>query len=87
MLEELGPSEFKSSIEHDYLYKRYDRALQHALEFIHIVETEPKCKVKGTREMAEIAIHCADKLGKYDIVECLLDVKTVSKYIKDNSTC
>jgi hypothetical protein len=26
-------------------------------------------------------------LGKYDIVECLLDVKTVSKYIKDNSTC
>ncbi|KAI8890109.1 hypothetical protein K501DRAFT_328851 [Backusella circina FSU 941] len=81
MLEELGPSELKSSIEHDYLYKRYDRALEHALEYIRIVETNPKCKVKGTREMAEIAIHCADKLGKYDIVERLLDVKNPAQDI------
>ncbi|KAI9031898.1 hypothetical protein CLU79DRAFT_730606 [Phycomyces nitens] len=75
MLERHGPNQLKSAIEHDYLYKQYDRALEAALAFIDISDTNPACKINNTREMCEIAIHSAVQLGNYELAEKLLDRK------------
>ncbi|KAI7869193.1 hypothetical protein BDF14DRAFT_1785855 [Spinellus fusiger] len=75
MLEKHGPNQRKHAVEHDYLYKRYDRALAGALGFIRVAETDKACKINNTREMCEMAIHCAVKLKKYALAEQLLDRK------------
>ncbi|OAD70824.1 hypothetical protein PHYBLDRAFT_77601 [Phycomyces blakesleeanus NRRL 1555(-)] len=75
MLERHGPNQLKSAIEHDYLYKRYERALEGALAFIHISDTNPACKINNTREMCEIAIHSAVRLNNYALAEKILDRK------------
>ncbi|KAF7727224.1 hypothetical protein EC973_007922 [Apophysomyces ossiformis] len=66
MLERHGPNQIKNAIEHDYLYKRYDRALENALAYIRVAETNAACKISNTREMSEIAAHCAARTGKLD---------------------
>lgn len=78
MLEQLGPNQVRSAIEHNYFYKRYDRALTDSLEFIHIANTNSNCKVSNTKEITDIAMHCAAKLGKLDMLDDLLKNKSVS---------
>ncbi|KAG1180083.1 hypothetical protein G6F70_002998 [Rhizopus microsporus] len=75
MLETHGPNQLKNSIEHDYLYKRYDIALDKCLEYIRVARTNDQCKVSGTKELVEMAMHCAAKLNKLDIINKLLDEK------------
>ncbi|KAI8993579.1 hypothetical protein BDB01DRAFT_776774 [Pilobolus umbonatus] len=75
MLEKQGPNQLKNSVEHNYLYKHYDKALEGALTFIDIARHNDKCKVNGTREMSEIAMHCAAKLNRLDLLGELLDIK------------
>ncbi|KAG1467798.1 hypothetical protein G6F56_004208 [Rhizopus delemar] len=75
MLETHGPNQLKSSIEHNYLYKKYDRALDQCLEFIRVADTNDQCKVNGTKEVTEIAMHCAAKLKKLDLLKKLLNEK------------
>lgn len=72
MLEQHGPNQLRSAIEYDYFYKRYDKALESALEFIRVVKTNRKCKMTSTREISEIAMHCAAKLEKLDVLDELL---------------
>lgn len=72
MLEQHGPNQLRSAIEYDYFYKKYDQALEQALQFIHIVKNNKKCKMTSTREISEIAMHCAAKLGKLDVLDELL---------------
>lgn len=79
MMEQLGPNEIKSSIDHDYFHKRYDNALKTALEFIRVATTNKECKVTGTKEVSEVAMHCAAKLNRLDILKELLNNKTVSE--------
>ncbi|KAK4514023.1 uncharacterized protein ATC70_006031 [Mucor velutinosus] len=74
MLEQHGPNEVKNAIEHDYFYKRYDRALTTALGYIRVVKTSDQCKVTGTKEITDIAMHCAAKLNRLDTLEELLDL-------------
>jgi hypothetical protein len=78
MLEQHGPNQVRSFIEHDYFYKRYDRALTNSLGFIRVVKTNSNCKVSGTKEITDIAMHCAAKLGKLDVLDELLNNKSVS---------
>ncbi|KAG1458356.1 hypothetical protein G6F46_006806 [Rhizopus delemar] len=78
MLETHGPNQLKSSIEHDYLYKRYDRALSKCLEYIRVARTNDQCKVSGTKEISEIAMHCSVKLNKLDVLKELLDEKQLT---------
>lgn len=80
MLETHGPNQLKSSIEHDYLYKRYDRALSKCLEYIRVARTNDQCKVSGIKEISEIAMHCSVKLNKLDVLKELLDEKQVIKH-------
>ncbi|KAJ8656530.1 hypothetical protein O0I10_007853 [Lichtheimia ornata] len=77
MMQRHGPNQLKSAIEHDYMYKRYERALDGALKYIELANTED-CKVSSTREMSEIAIHCALHLNRIDLAEQLTDTKQVS---------
>lgn len=77
MLEQHGPNQIKHSIDHDYLYKRYDRALNTALGYIRVATTNKDCKVSGTKEVSEVAIHCAAKLNKLDVLKELLNNKSV----------
>ncbi|KAI9316609.1 hypothetical protein BX666DRAFT_177737 [Dichotomocladium elegans] len=77
MQERHGPNQLKSAIEHDYLYKRYDKALAGALKFIELTRAK-QSKVSSTREMSEIAIHCALRLGRLDLAEQLVDEKQAS---------
>lgn len=59
-----GPNQIKLSIEHDYLYKRYARALNTSLEYIAAVEDDSiDCKVVNPREIIETAALCAMKLN------------------------
>ncbi|KAI8365864.1 hypothetical protein EDC96DRAFT_509076 [Choanephora cucurbitarum] len=76
MLEQHGPNQIRNAIEHDYFYKRYDKALTLALGFIRVAQTNKQCKVSGTKEMTDIAMHCAAKLNRLDVLEDLLDNKT-----------
>ncbi|KAI9480955.1 MAG: hypothetical protein EXX96DRAFT_564846 [Benjaminiella poitrasii] len=76
MLEQHGANQLRNAIEHDYFYKRYDRALTQALGFIRVAQTNKECKVTGTKEMTDIAIHCAAKLGKLDLLKELLNKKS-----------
>lgn len=58
-----GPNQIKLTIEHDYLYKRYARALKTSLEYIAAVEDDSiDCKVVNPREIIETAALCAMKL-------------------------
>lgn len=77
-MEQHGPNQIKSSIDHDYFYKRYDKALTTALGFIRVATTNKDCKVTGTKEVSEVAIHCAAKLNRLDILKELLNNKSVS---------
>ncbi|CEP15760.1 hypothetical protein [Parasitella parasitica] len=74
MLEQHGPNKLKNAIEHDYFYKRYDKALTLALGYIRVVKTNEQCKVTGTKEITDIAMHCAAKLNRLDTLEELLDL-------------
>ena len=85
MLEQHGPNQIRNAIEHDYFYKRYDKALTLALGFIRVAQTNKQCKVSGTKEMTDIAMHCAAKLNRLDVLEDLLDNKTVSKHMCINA--
>ncbi|CAO3619244.1 unnamed protein product [Mucor hiemalis] len=76
MMEQLGPNEIKSSIDHDYFHKRYDSALTTALEFIRVANTNKDCKVSGTKEVSEVAMHCAAKLNRLDVLKDLLNNKS-----------
>ncbi|KAI8349394.1 hypothetical protein BD560DRAFT_410283 [Blakeslea trispora] len=76
MLEQHGPNQIRSAVEHDYFYKRYDKALTLALGFIRVAQTNSQCKVSGTKEMTDIAMHCAAKLNRLDVLEDLLDNKS-----------
>ncbi|KAI8987818.1 hypothetical protein BDF20DRAFT_290842 [Mycotypha africana] len=78
MLEQHGPNQIRSSIEHDYFYKNYDRALSSALAFIRVAKYDEKCKVTGLKEITDIAMHCAAKLNKLDLLNELLDYDPVS---------
>ncbi|KAI8075166.1 hypothetical protein BC940DRAFT_287611 [Gongronella butleri] len=75
MTEKLGPVYVKHAIEHDYLHKRYEDALEKALIYIDMVENDDHCKALGTREMCEIALFCAARLERWDMVETYLDEK------------
>lgn len=77
MLEQHGPNQIKSIIDYHYLYKRYDEALKAALGFIRVATTNKACKVNGTKEISEIAMHCAAKLNRLDILKELLNNKSV----------
>lgn len=77
MMEQLGPNEIKSSIDHDYFHKRYDSALTTALEFIRVATTNKDCKVSGTKEVSEVAMYCAAKLNRLDVLKDLLNNKSV----------
>lgn len=79
MMQRHGPNQLKSAIEHDYMYKRYEKALDGALKYIELANTED-CKVSATREMSEIAIHCALHLNRLDLAEELTDTKQVCYY-------
>ncbi|KAG0168454.1 hypothetical protein DFQ28_003241 [Apophysomyces sp. BC1034] len=79
MLEHHGPNQIKNAIEHDYLYKRYDVALEKALAYIRVAETNTACKITNTREMSEIAVHCAARTGRFDILEDMLDRKQTTQ--------
>ena len=79
MLEQHGPNQVKNAIDHDYLYKRYDKALTTTLGFIRVATTNKECKVTGTKEVTEIAIHCAAKLNRLDLLKELLGNKSVNK--------
>lgn len=81
MLEQHGPNQIKSIIDYHYLYKRYDQALTAALEFIRVATTNKACKVNGTKEISEIAMHCAAKLNRLDILKELLNNKSVSRHL------
>ncbi|KAI8636367.1 hypothetical protein BD408DRAFT_426232 [Parasitella parasitica] len=74
MLEQHGPNQLKNAIEHDYFYKRYDKALALALEYVRVVKTNDQCKVTGTKEITDIAMHCAAKLNRLDTLEELLNL-------------
>lgn len=76
MMQRHGPNQLKSAIEHDYLHKRYEKALDGALRYIELANTKD-CKVSSTREMSEIAIHCALHLNRIDLAEQLTDTKQV----------
>ena len=81
MLQQHGPNELKNAIEHDYFYKRYDKALTLALGYIRVVKTSGQCKVTGTKEITDIAMHCAAKLNQLDTLEELLNLdKSVSDF-------
>ncbi|KAI8384840.1 uncharacterized protein BYT42DRAFT_544673 [Radiomyces spectabilis] len=79
MLDRHGPNQLKNAVEYDYLHKRYDRALDTGLLYIRVAESSKECKVSNTREMSEIVAHCAAKLGRYDILEQMLDRKQTRK--------
>ncbi|KAI7906508.1 uncharacterized protein BX663DRAFT_548683 [Cokeromyces recurvatus] len=72
MLEQHGANQLRNAIEHDYFYKRYDRALTNALGYIRVAQNNKECKVSGTKEMTDIAMHCAAKLEKLDVLKELL---------------
>ncbi|KAG2198977.1 hypothetical protein INT47_013161 [Mucor saturninus] len=76
MLEQHGPNQIKSIIDYHYLYKRYEPALTAALGFIRVATTNKACKVNGTKEISEIAMHCAAKLNRLDILKELLNNKS-----------
>ncbi|KAI9362656.1 hypothetical protein BD770DRAFT_407751 [Pilaira anomala] len=76
MLEQHGPNEIKSIIDYHYLYKQYDEALTAALGFIRVATTNKDCKVNGTKEISEIAMHCAAKVNRLDILKELLNNKS-----------
>lgn len=78
MLEQHGPNQIKSVIDYNYLHKRYDEALTAALGFIRVATTNKNCKVTGTKEISEIAMHCAAKVNRLDILKELLNNKSVS---------
>jgi hypothetical protein len=77
MLEQHGPNQIKNMIDHDYLYKRYDKALNTALEYIRVATTNKECKVSGTKEISEVAMYCAAKLNRLDTLKELLNNKSV----------
>ncbi|KAG2189218.1 hypothetical protein INT44_004360 [Umbelopsis vinacea] len=72
MQTKLGPNQIKMSIEHDYLHKNYQRALQAALAYIAAVEDDSiDCKITNPKEIVEAAALCAWKLGDMKTaVEC-----------------
>lgn len=72
MQTKLGPNQIKMSIEHDYLHKNYQRALQSALAYIAAVEDDSiDCKITNPKEIVEAAALCAWKLGDMKTaVEC-----------------
>ncbi|CAO3598815.1 unnamed protein product [Absidia cylindrospora] len=78
MLEKLGPVQFKHAIEHDYLHGRYRQALDKALLYIEIVDTDENCKVVNAREMVEVAIHAAARLEDWNQLKILLDRKQIT---------
>lgn len=86
MHEKLGPIQLKSAVEHDYLHKRYDRALEGALAYIKVVESG-SVKITTAREMCETAVHCAVRLGKFDVAGKLLDKTTASLIISYHCCC
>ncbi|KAI8089335.1 uncharacterized protein BX664DRAFT_332755 [Halteromyces radiatus] len=73
MHEKLGPAHLKYAIEHDYLHGRYQQALEKALLFINIVDSDDQCKVMNPREVVEMAIHSAGRLEDWEQVGKLLD--------------
>ncbi|KAI9271397.1 hypothetical protein BY458DRAFT_555603 [Sporodiniella umbellata] len=75
MLETHGPNQLKSSIEHNYLFKKYELALEQCLGFIRVANTNDECKVSGTKEITEIAMYCAAKVEKIDVLKKLLSEK------------
>ncbi|GAA5796123.1 hypothetical protein EDC94DRAFT_612575 [Helicostylum pulchrum] len=76
MLEQHGPNQIKSVIDYHYLHKRYDEALTAALGFLRVATTNKDCKVTGTKEISEIAMHCAAKVNRLDILKELLNNKS-----------
>ncbi|KAI8148449.1 hypothetical protein BJV82DRAFT_496243, partial [Fennellomyces sp. T-0311] len=64
MLERHGPNQLKSAIEHDYLYKRYERALTGALKYIELADSgHCKCGRPGDAVSALVRYH---KLRRLD---------------------